>query len=311
MRWRKTNNGWTTQRSDYLGELTDKFTSRLQSHRRFWDCLYCNELLKSIRPLIPYGKGEVVIAGDSRGAEQLIHNALSLASRRDYGFKEITDSVRAFCDMCAPTVVSAGNAAFEVVLSKPYEQSPSPTSFYLLYVDNYRRRFGFPMQYRPERGWLVLDRNHIILFEMNKAYRDVIRTSMELLYEASCQQVALHKMHLINTPGYDLDVHQKKIAVSVYRATRNLGWTSSMLSGDLREPYQIDRFLTWCEFRIELREIVIEGLNKAIQIAGAAMGFDVHLEIRGLPTRADVTEARRRLALGESGRLVDLIEGFF
>ncbi|RKY16586.1 MAG: hypothetical protein DRQ55_17685 [Planctomycetota bacterium] len=309
MRWREVDGEWTTQQAEWLSEPTDSVSSRLQSHRRVWDALYCGELLRDVGTLIPYHHGEVAAVGDSESVEQVICGALT--RDRHHSRRDITAAVREFCDRCAPSVVAAGQAAFEIILSKSEENAPAPEAFNLMHVQNYRKRFGRPMQYRPGRGWTQLDGNLLVVFEMDKARRGAIRSAMESLAVASRHQNALHEMVLNRPPGYDFKAHQEREAIGISRATRTLGWSSSMFAKYARGPYQVSRHLTWYEFRLELREMAIDGLNRALRIAGAAMGFDVQLEVRDLPTRDDIAEARKRLEGGRCGRLVDLMEPFY
>jgi hypothetical protein len=308
MRWREANGEWTTQQAEWLAQPSDSFSTKLRLYKRYWDALYCHELLRDVANLIPYGHVEVVMVGNSKGFEKVISEAL--IRDRHYGFPDITEAVREFCNRCAPTVVAAGQAAFEIILSKPEEKTPSPKSFYLMHIENYRRRLGRPMQYRPKRGWTQLDGKLVVVFQMDKARLCAVRSSIETLDAASRSQHILHKMALKPPLGYDFKAHQGKEAISISRATRNLGWNSAMFSKYALEPYQVIRALRWYEFRLELREMVIDGLNRALQTAGSAIGFDVQLEVRGLPTREDFLEARIRLNDGRCGRLVDLIKPF-
>lgn len=309
MHWHEEEGEWTTRQAEWLPEQpSDSVSSRLQSHRRFWDAMYCGELLRDVGHLIPYDHGEVAAVGNSESAAQVICGALT----RDhhYGREDMPGAVREFSARCAPRVVAAGQAAFEIILSKPEEKAPAPAAFYLMHVQNYQKRFGRPMQYRPGRGWTKLDGNLLVVFEMNEVRRRAIRSAMESLDAASRHQHAVHQMVLNRPPGFDFKSHQEREAVGISRATRTLGWNSSMFADYTREPYQVSRYLRWYEFRLELHEMVIHGLNRALRIAGSAMDFDVQLEVRHLPTREDLAEARKRLEEGRCGRLVNLIEPF-
>lgn len=309
MQWREAEGGWSTQQAQWLHEGTDSTSLRLQSHRRFWDASFCHELLREVGHLIPYDCGEVVMVGNSAGVETVICHALSLGRHSDY--YNITDSVREFCLLCAPTVVAAGYAAFEIILWKPEEKAPKPKTFRLAQVQNYRNRFGSPMQYQPGRGWVNLDRNMLVVFEIDNARRAVVRNAMELLADASRHKAMLNKMIRNPPPGYDFEAHQESEAIRVSRATRALGWNSSIHRMYLPEPYMVSRYLKWCKFRLELREMMIGGLNRALKIAGSAMEFNVQLKVSGLPMMDDLAEARGRLEDGRCGTLGELIERSF
>jgi hypothetical protein len=308
MRWREANGEWTTQQAIWLAQPRDSVSRRLQSYFRFWDLLYCHRFLLDVGNLIPYGRGKVVLVGDSGSVEKLICKALSrgLHSER----RDITEALREFCNICAPIVVAAGEAVFETILVKPEKMYPIAQSFHLMHVGNYRRRFCRSTQYQPERGWIQLEQNLLVVFQLDKARRKAVRKSLETLATASRYDPILHKVPQKPPQGYDFKLHQLQEAVSVSRATRTLGWNESMFMDYYREPYQVSRAFEWYQFRIELREMVVEGLNRALRIAGSAIGFDAQLELRGFPAKADLAEARMRLKEGRCNSLVELVEPF-
>lgn len=308
IRWRKTDHGWTTAHAQWLSGASDHISLRLQSYQRFWDKSYCQQVLRDLTPLIPFDHGQVSVLGESESIVEVICRALTTDS--NYVKRNITDAVRRFSDRCAPIIVAAGKATFEVVLLKTEEMALAPDSFYLMHVQNYRKRFLRPMQYVPMRGWKRLDGSQLVIFEMSKLRRAATQRAMVSLASASEYKNRMNQMLLNPRSGCDYKEYQRLEAIDISRVTRALGWNSLMFQEYVREPYQVSRYLAWQEFRLELRETVIKGLNRALRVAGDAMGFDVQLEVRGLPSREDIAEARNRLEHGRCGRLVDLIEPF-
>ena len=309
MQWTQADGVWTTQQCTWLhGSEDDEKSQKLQRHRGLWDALYSSLLLRDVAHVIPYRTGEIALLGQSEGVESTIASAL--VRECIYGRRDLTDAVRGFCESCIPRVVSAGQAVFEVVFTKGKQAAPAPDSFYLVHVQNYRRRLGRHMQYVPREGWKRIEGERLVVFQLSKNLRVAVDKAMRVLASGSGHQSVLHEVVRNRPAGYDFREHRKREEIVLSRATREVGWRSPHFSEYALEPYEVSRHLTWYEFRAELREIAIVGLNRALRIAGSAMGFDSQLECRGLYTHDDVAQARERLEKGQCGRLVELIEPF-
>jgi hypothetical protein len=83
------------------------------------------------------------------------------------------------------------------------------------------------------------------------------------------------------------------------RATAPIGWRGRGLFTDEQlEPYRLMRDLRFEAFQTELRDVVIQGLNKAISLAGNALGFEAHVVLHGVPGHDDVAREVRRVKEG-------------
>ena len=308
--WRERDGEWTTQQAEWLGERPrDKTSGRLQSHLQYWDDTYCIEFLEGLSELIPSSGIELVVASDVGGVSQMICEAL--AGRYNHCYDDIGALVGEFSNLCAPRVVTAGRSAYEIVFTKPGENCESANKFHMMHVENYSKRISKHMQYQPGRGWRSLNGDLLVVFSLDKARRAAARRAMKALATASRRGPTHRRLLPRRPPGYDLKVHQEREAVAVYRATRSVGWNAFGGPPHLRETYQVSRYLTWFEFRLSLRRMTIDGLNRALQIAGAEIGFNARLEDRGRPTIEELTEARARLADGRCETLVELLDSLF
>jgi hypothetical protein len=83
-------------------------------------------------------------------------------------------------------------------------------------------------------------------------------------------------------------------------AVRPIGWNArGSFNEHVTSYYWIRLMLTFEKFKVELRRAILAVLNDALKQIGQKLGFEVRIEINGLPTRVDITDALRKLDLGE------------
>lgn len=58
------------------------------------------------------------------------------------------------------------------------------------------------------------------------------------------------------------------------------------------------RQLRFLEFKIRLRDLIMDRLNATLSEVGSKMGFQAAIELSGLPTLQDVTDAKSDLRSG-------------
>jgi hypothetical protein len=110
---------------------------------------------------------------------------------------------------------------------------------------------------------------------------------------------------------YDFSAHRRLEDVAVSRLSRHIGWNALMNSSECqREPYQVFRALRWCEFKANLRDMIIRQLNDALRRAGEACGFSVQMHCCGLYGAKEINAARQQLEEGRCERLIDILEPF-
>ena len=104
------------------------------------------------------------------------------------------------------------------------------------------------------------------------------------------------------TTPYSFSRHQQERGELFATVTEPIGWNVRGLFTDNRlEPYNVWRELRFLEFKIRLRDLIIDRLNQALRQVGGRLGFEATIELSGLPTLAEVEEAKDDLRTGRRG----------
>jgi hypothetical protein len=89
--------------------------------------------------------------------------------------------------------------------------------------------------------------------------------------------------------------------LALVEAVKPVGWYArGSYNQYVTSYYSIRLMLTFEEFKIELRHSMLATLNDALKCIGRKLGFEGQIEISGIPLHADITDARRKLDLGEA-----------
>ena len=108
----------------------------------------------------------------------------------------------------------------------------------------------------------------------------------------------------------DIGTYSRAERELLARATRSIGWTGrDLFLKDALEPYRIQRQLEFALFQAELREMVVEGVNQAIQRAGQVLGFEGELKVEGVAGRREIKAALRNVqaGVGQDRTLFDVL----
>jgi hypothetical protein len=148
---------------------------------------------------------------------------------------------------------------------------------------------------------ILLPKEDLIEFRppanFEKALRDV-RTSLSRLDKLRLPELALRATRE-NIP-YDFKAHMRSMSLALVEAVKPVGWYArGSYNQHVTSYYWIRLMLTFEEFKIELRRSMLATLNDALKQIGQRLGFEAQIEIGGIPLRVDVTDARRKLDLGE------------
>jgi hypothetical protein len=148
---------------------------------------------------------------------------------------------------------------------------------------------------------IFLPKEDIIEFKpparFEKALRDV-RMKLSRLDKLRLPELALRATK--EKIPYDYKAHDRAMQLALVEAVRPIGWNArGEYNGCVTSFYWIRLLLTFEEFKIELRHTILATINDALKRIGQKLGFEAQIEINGLPTRIDVTDALRKLDLGE------------
>jgi hypothetical protein len=260
-----------------------------------------------------------VTGPDAQKAAPLIESALS---GRDWT-PSILDSVSAFVRSTAQHLVIGGPVSYEIDYLYPEDTAADqPTEFRLELVPpgtlSYHGRQ--PIQYIPAAfggprdktglTYTKLDPATLVTFRLDRAEEAAVRKIVKFLRAASAAQgaeIQLMKQSSSGTTAYSFAEYHRDFGDLVAEVTEPIGWNArSLFQDDRLAPYEVWRQLRFAEFKIRLRDLIINRLNAALAQAGNELGFQATIELNGLPTLQDVDEAKTDLRTGRRS-LDDLV----
>jgi hypothetical protein len=267
--------------------------------------------------VIPYTMGRAgasqarVTGPDAQRAAPLIERALS----GQHWTPPISDSVREFVSSTAQHLVIGGPVTYEIDYLYPEDNaSGQPTEFRLDLVppgtlSHHGRQ---PIQYVPaafggprdETGltYIELDPATLITFRLDAADEPAVRKVITFLRAASAAQGAeaqLLEQSLRNGAPYSSAEYHRQLGDLIAEVTEPIGWNARNLFQDDRlAPYEVWRQLRFAEFKIRLRDLIMDRLNAALAQAGSQLGFQAAIELSGLPTQQDIDDAKTDLRTG-------------
>src|SRR5204862_5582066 len=112
-------------------------------------------------------------------------------------------------------------------------------------------------------------------------------------------ELSLTQQAMQGPTQYEPEVHRDETGELIAAATVPIGWTVRDLYTKHRlDPYIAWRALRFLGFKIRLRDAAMDGVNRALTIAGSLLDFEVHIELSGVPTAADVEAGLADLEAG-------------
>ena len=281
---------------------------------------YTYLLHQDIKTVIPYdfGRGDGpsarVIGPDRDRVQRLIAAAISV---RDHSYS-LTESLRQFVSSTAENLVFDGTVTYEIDYLPPAGTTAErPTSFRLDLVapGTTGSHKGRPIRYVPtafdgqqdETGlhYVELDPATLVIFRLDPNLEEPVRKMIAFLRAVDgqqCAKAALMEQSVTGRSSYNFAKHQRKRSELFAEATRSVGWNVRGLFKESHlEPYEVWRQIRFLEFKIRVRDSIIDRLNAALAEIGQRIGFEVSIELSGLPTLQDVESAKEDLKLGRRG----------
>jgi hypothetical protein len=270
--------------------------------------------------VIPYdlGRGDGpsarVVGPDVNRARPLIEDAIS---DRD-GTRSFSDALRHFVSSSAQYLVIAGPVTYEIDYLRPADTQPDrPTSFRLELVlpGTLAEHQGRPIQYVPaafggpqdESGlhYVELDPATLVTFRLDPDLEAPVRKMIEFLRAANLQQGAeaiLMEQSMTGSSPYNFSRHQRERSELFAKVTQPVGWNvRGLFKENHLEPYDVWRQLRFLEFKVRLRNSIMDRLNATIAEVGKRLDFEATIELTGLPTLADVESAKEDFRRGRRG----------
>lgn len=115
-------------------------------------------------------------------------------------------------------------------------------------------------------------------------------------------EATLMEQSVTGRSPYNFAKHQRERSELFAEVTQPVGWNVRGLfkEGHL-EPYDVWRQIRFLEFKVRVRDSIMDRLNAALAEIGQRIGFEVSIELSGLPTLRDVESAKEDLKLGRRG----------
>ncbi len=231
--------------------------------------------------------------------------------QRDYSY-DFAGAVCEFFHDCAQLTIAHGEAVYELVyLSAGDDASPEAFQLVLVQPHTLIHRRGAFVQYVPadvahERKiprYIRLQADRLLVFHPPPYVRrklPQILQSLAFLSREIFPDFALRQVDSRSQVGFDSIAFMRSQKLALAEAGTLIGWGArSLLQEEMLEYYALDRQLRFERFKIELRNNILNELNRGVARAGEELRFAARLEIEGLPTLADVETAQAALALGD------------
>jgi hypothetical protein len=315
---RKRNEELPTSRKSvqYYPEMDDEASTDAQERSAFFESLQSHMLIEDIdAQVIPYVRLSekepftVELVPASEEVEALVADALT---SRDRGWRdELASSLADFVRECTQSVITAGEAVYEIV----YSWNPSDQKVVTFHLEPIRAftvkcRAGKYYQEIPEKTAerlgisksISLPADSILIFRLPRELRKSVERTLQTLVVLSKKIMPEFAMNFAEAASkfhYDSSnqLYVQKLALA--DAGKAIGWNARGLAADgMLEFYSLKRLLCFEQFKIVVRDSIIDTLNEGLKLAGRRMGFEAQIRLHGLPELSDVERAKSELESG-------------
>ena len=316
-RKRKTKELETSQLSaSYIPPEAIRQDPRLSSRSFETPKLYLHMFLEDIHlKILPYDRSQdenpvrMAVSPKSKETEDLIAYAIS---DRHY-VRDFPDAVREFFQSCAYLQVAHGECIYEIVyLTEPESKRAVKFELRRIAPATIRPHFGKWIQYIPpvvakERGLptqIEIPEDRVLAFAPPVRYQQRLRGMLGDL--ASLSEQTLPKFVLEQSPAaaqtaFEVEEHIRANRRAIASVTEAIGWNArGLFEKQALEYYQIYRELKFQEFKVDIRESILETLNAGLARIGMIVGFQAAVQLGGLPTKEEIQKARQALLAGPS-----------
>lgn len=281
---------------------------------------YTHLLHQDLDHVVPYsigsdsGQRAAVVGPDAEVALSLIAAALSKRS-----YPSLQDGVREFINRTAQQLVLGGPCSYEVafLFAPDAKVDEQPVGFRLEMVipGTLGARDGTPIQYvlptlstlRDRNGlpYVLLDSSTLVAFALPEDLEKPVRALVNFLLTANQEQgkeFGLMEQAATQRTAYEFSAHKREKGELFAKVTQPIGWNiRDLFPDDQLEPLQTWRMIRFLEFKIRLRDSILDRLNQAVALAGEGLGFEATIEVQGLPTLDNVEIAKTDLRTGRRG----------
>ena len=309
-------------RHHYVDETLDRRFRALSRRYDLWRQFYTSMLLQDLEHVFPYprfnrGFTANVDPEGTPSVADLIASALA-RERRHRRDDDLAEALRDFAEECAPHVVAFGVAAYEVAFTSP-DDGKRWEGFRLHLIQPYRKRFGRHQHYLVSedgrRGrWITIPKQTVVEFRLPRRRRIAAASAMASLAAANANSPIRARLQYVSGLPYSFSRHAAAERELLARATAPIGWRGrGLFTADQLEPYPLIRDLRFEGFQAELRQLILAGVNTAVERAGEHLGFEARVVVDGVPTLDDVYRQTARVqdGVGSEVNLQDVLQPFY
>lgn len=296
----------------YLSEIQNdpKLRKRPDYYRYMYPSMLIDDVRHSVMPVPNYTRKPftVALAPPDQRAEKIIAEGIE---RKDYGI-ELSNAVHSFMDICSATLVELEEAYYEIAYF--IDEENKKVGFYLSFIPtgtvihegNSMKQY-VPAEIVHQRNlpeqYLDLTPDRILSFNLPDYVRQGFGSMMSFLAEQSDRMAPKFYMDNLRNPQnqlpFDMEKFHRTQKMALREATKLIGYNFRDYNMEhVTEYYQWHRELEFERFKIVLRNCILATLNDGIARAGKELGFNSQIEIKGLPTEADISVAQEKLSSG-------------
>lgn len=290
------------------------------------DGFYTHLLYQDLGGVVPYTLGRDdggrarLVGADAERALPIVSAALS-----DRMVPSLQDGVRDLVSSTAQHLVFGGPCTYELAFLFPPDAKSDdhPVGFELPLITpgTLSTRDRAPIQYvlpslsdlRDANGlsYVTLNPDRLMQFTLPEDLVAPVGRLVSFLETANKEQnkeYGLMEQSVIKRTDYEFSAHKLEQGQLFAEVTRPVGWNVRELFSDNQlEPYVTWRRIRFLEFKVKLRDRILDRLNDVMKLAGSKLGFEVTIQLEGLPTIEDIDRAKDDLRTGRRG-LLELAE---
>ena len=296
---------------------------RLQEHIERTELMYPRMFIQDVsNGLLPLAfrsdkdSFSVTLDQPNESVEEII--AVGLSSTNSWAlaaYRDLKDALPYFLKECAQRVITFGSATYEIVFAKSVD-SNSTVGFELKPVTpkSIVVRKGKVYQYFPEAIAKILEKpqyvevhpDSLITFSLHKDFQKSYFSMIEALAVLS-QDIVPRELSAFDEQGrrmvpFNVQEFKRAESIALARVVKDTGWNARALFAEQSlEFYQLHRVLRFECFKADFRNSLISSLNKALQVIGKEMNFEVTLRLLGVLEPSDIQSLLTKLEQGALG----------
>jgi hypothetical protein len=266
-------------------------------------------LLDDLDNLLPYRDAEsphtVELSSDDRELRARV--ALALPSSFDFSYS-LSDAMRDALEQIAREVVF-GPTVLEVEYFHGADGSlQSPFRIRLEHAHLVAMRHGRWIRYVPARysearhhglPFVAVTDDHVVVDLPRDMRRTLERAIRAFRSPGANTFVPVDMLTKLREATFDLADHERLVNSFLRAQTRDLGWDGrERLTRGMLEPYGAWRALQFARFKVRMRDVIFDALQRAVYLAGGRLNFQCELKLAHVPTLDDIEQGSTDLLDG-------------